>query len=569
MTTIKKLINIKRACLIAGVMAGFSGCKIDITPPDRYTEETMFGNPANMELYIIGMYSEFKTFAFGEFPIGYSNATDALTDIMKYTSTLSGNGTVNILATDASRVNAAGPQLNYWSAGYSRIRRINEFLDGLAKYAKVDETTKKRYEAEARFIRGYVYFWLVKLHGSVILFDNIGQYTTKEHARSSEDDCWKFIADDFAFAAANLPKEWPSDGTGRATKGAAFGLLSRTWLYAASIADYDKKQFNDDPLTGVPNANAPAYYANAAAASDSVIKLANEGYYTLEGSFANAFLNKSSKEAVFKIDYVAPQITHAHDLGFAPKGDAPANCLVYGVPTAELVNEFEMNDGSKFDWNNATQAANPYANREDRFYATILFNGAAWKGRTINTQPGSNEGFVQYGSNTDPHTTVTGYYVRKSITPEVYDFVANQSTLSWSEMRYAEVLLINAEAKAKTNDIEGARTSLKAVRDRANVPVTNAQNTAQMMVAIEHERKVELAFEGHRYWDLRRWRKAHTVLNNVRFHGHKVTANGASFSYEVVEADDVNRQFTAALYYMPIITNELQNNPALEQIKGW
>jgi hypothetical protein len=89
------------------------------------------------------------------------------------------------------------------------------------------------------------------------------------------------------------------------------------------------------------------------------------------------------------------------------------------------------------------------------------------------------------------------------------------------------------------------------------------------MDAIEHERKVELAFEGHRYWDLRRWRKAHIVLNGVRFTGHKVTPSGTGYKYEVVSADNMNRQFTTALYYLPIITSELQNNAALTQIKGW
>ncbi|MCK7558383.1 RagB/SusD family nutrient uptake outer membrane protein [Chitinophaga sedimenti] len=550
-------------------MTGLSSCSIDITPPDRYTEATVFANPANMELYIVGMYSEFKTFAFGEFPIGYSGNTDGLTDLLKYTSMVAGNGTINLLALDATRVNAASPHLNYWGTGYTRIRRINEFLNGLANYAKVDELSKKRYEAEARFIRGYVYFWLVKLHGSVILLDNINQYSEYKHERASEEDCYKFIANDFAFAAANLPKEWPSTGTGRATKGAAFGMLARTWLYAASIADYDKKQFNDDPLTGINNANAQLYYKNAAEASDSVIQLANEGYYKLENNFADAFTNKTTKEALFKLDYVAPTMTHAYDLGFAPKGDYPDACLVYGVPTAELVDEFEMANGDEFSWGNATQAATPYVGREPRFYASILYNGAAWKSRTINTTPGSVEGWVQYGSTTDPKTTVTGYYARKMLNPTATNFPQLKSTQSWSEMRYAEVLLINAEAKAKTNNLEGARTSLKAVRDRVNLPVTNAVTVEQMMLAIEHERIVELAFEGHRYWDLRRWRKAHIVLNGVKFHGHKVTPNGGTFKYEVVDADDTNRQFTKALYYMPIITSELQANIGLSQIKPW
>lgn len=561
---------IKKTLLAAGILVAVQSCDVDIMPTDRYTEEAVWSNPANMELYVNGMYSEFKTFQFGVFPIGYDNATDALSDIEKYTSTVAGNGTVNILATDASRVNAAGPQLNYWQSGYARVRRLNEFLDGLAEYAKVDETTKKQYEAEARFIRGYVYFWLVKLHGSVILLDNIDQYRTKEHARASEEDCWKFIAADFAFAAENLPKQWDATRTGRATKGAAYGMLARTWLYAASIAEYDKKQFNQDELTGVSATNAQTYYQNAANAAKAVVDLANEGYYELESDFNNVFTNKNTKESIFKIDFIAPQLTHNLDLGFAPPGDAPGQCLVYGVPTAELVNEFEMNDGSKFSWSNSTQASNPYANREPRFYASILYNGASWKGRTINTTPSNTvEGFSEYAVTTEPRKTVTGYYIKKMLNPAVNNFVVNKSVQSWIELRYAEILLIQAEAKTKLNDISGAQQALNTLRNKRGLPNTPAGNVTQLMSAIEHERIVELAFEGHRYWDLRRWRKAHIVLNGVKFTGHKVTASGGGFKYEVVPCDNVNRQFTPALYYIPIPQGELQNNTALTQIKGW
>jgi len=107
------------------------------------------------------------------------------------------------------------------------------------------------------------------------------------------------------------------------------------------------------------------------------------------------------------------------------------------------------------------------------------------------------------------------------------------------------------------------------VRDRVGLPDVNPANATQMMNAIEHERIVELAFEGHRYWDLRRWRKAHTVLNDVRFTGHKVTPAGSGFNYEVISADNLDRKFTPALYYMPIYVSELQNNTALTQIQGW
>ncbi|MRG46104.1 RagB/SusD family nutrient uptake outer membrane protein [Chitinophaga sp. SYP-B3965] len=562
--------TIKRSFLLAGIVVLAHGCKIDIPPTTKYTEEAIYKNPANMELYISGMYSEFNTFQFGQFPIGYSNATDALTDVMKYTSTTSGNGTVNILAMDASRVDAAGPQLNYWNTGYGRIRRLNEFLYGLAKYAKVSEAEKEQYEAEARFIRGYVYFWLVKLHGSVVLMPALEGYSDKNNARSSEDECWKYIAADFAYAAEKLPVTQPAARSGRATKGAAYGMLARTWLYAASIAEYDKKLYNDDPLTGVPAANAPAYYKNAADAATEVIKLADQGVYALEPNFASLFLRKDTKEAIFKLDYIAPQFTHQFDLGFAPAGDIPGQGLLYGVPTAELVNEFEMKDGSKFSWSNATQAANPYVDREPRFYTTILYNGAPWKSRNINSQAGSGvDNFMDFSLTPDPKRTITGYYIKKMLDSSNLNFVMNKSTQSSIEMRYAEVLLIAAEARTKLNDLGGAADALNALRNKRLLPNTTAGDAAQFMTAIEHERKVELAFEGHRYWDLRRWRKAHIVLNGMKFTGHKITPQGAGWKYEVVPVDNTNRQFTTKLYYIPIPVDEIQRNGAMSQIKGW
>jgi hypothetical protein len=229
-----------------------------------------------------------------------------------------------------------------------------------------------------------------------------------------------------------------------------------------------------------------------------------------------------------------------------------------------------MADGSKFSWNNATQAASPYVGREPRFYATILYNGAPWKGRTINSQAGSGiENFTEYAVTPEPKRTVTGYYIKKMLDSTNTNFVTNKSTQSSIEMRYAEVLLIAAEARTKLNELGGAADALNALRNKRGLPNTTAGDAAQLMTAIEHERKVELAFEGHRYWDLRRWRKAHIVLNGVKFTGHKIIPQGAGWKYEVVPADNTNRQFTTKLYYIPIPVDEIQRNDAMDQIKGW
>lgn len=562
----KYIKNTKKSLLILGAVLAMGSCKIDYDPLDRYTDVAIYQNPANIRSYIIGMYSEFNTFKFGTFPIGYDNATDGLTDLMKYSSGVSGNGTVNILASDPSRVSAAGPQLNYWTTGYARIRRLNEFLQGLETKAQgLDNDSKLAFEAEARYIRGYVYFWLVKLHGSVVLLDKLVDPDKKDNPRASEEDSYRFIAADFAFAAEHLPKTWDGANTGRATKGAAYGMLARTWLYAASIAEYDKKQFNPDPLTGIPQAKATEFYTNASNAAQAVKDL---GVYQLD-DFATLFTNKESKEAIFKVAYARPQLTHQYDLGFVPPRDAPGQALVYGVPTAELVNEFEMKDGSTFSWANSTMASNPYANREPRFYATILYNGASWKGRTLNTTTADDiEGITEYGA-TEAKRTVTGYYAKKFLDQNNTNIVVTKSDQTWMEMRYAEILLIDAEAKTKINNISGAKLSLNELRNKRGLPNTPSQTVDEMMKAIEHERITELAFEGHRYWDLRRWRKAHIKLNNIRFTGHSGTPAGGGTTYTTVTVDNANRLFTPAIYYIPIPLEETLRNKAITQIKPW
>lgn len=566
-----KIKNCSYILAVGIALLGFAGCKLDVTPTTNYNDASIWKNPSGIEALLYSQYGELKNFAFGRTPyLGSTNAFDAFTDVEKYTSTNEGVGTVNRLAFDPGRISASSsPGINYWSAGYSRIRSINEFLMNLDKNtAGIDSAKINQYRGEARFLRGYVYFWLVKLHGSVVLLDKA---TAESRQRSSEDSCYNFIAGDFTYAASVLPVVWPVNYFGRATKAAAYGMLARTWLYAASIANYDKKQFNADPLTGIAQAKAQQYYQNASDAAAQVIALADAGYYKLESDFNNLNninIAKTTKEAIFMFSYQKPTFTHDWDLGFAPPRDFPSGgAIVYGVPTAEEADEFEMANGARFSWTNSTMAANPYAGREPRFYASILFNGAKWKGRTLDLTPNDPiEGYVSAGASANPQKTITGYYIKKFLDSTNTTIVANRSDQPWMEMRLAEVYLIHSEANAQLGNVAAAQTSLNKVRNRVGLPNTSAINTTDLMTAIEHERKVELAFEGHRYWDLRRWRKAHLVLDNVVFHGHRPNANG---TYDLVDADIQKRYFPAKLYYLPIPQSEIQNNVNITQISGW
>jgi len=555
--------------ILASAVFSLNSCDIDTIPQDRYAEELVWADPSTIEMYINGMYNEVKNFQFGLFPgLGYDNAMDALADGMKFTSNTPGNGTVNILISNASQFNPASVGLNYWQRGYERIRRVNEFIDGLYNKSLVNDQDKAKYEAEARFIRAYSYFWLAKIHGSVIILKSLDLYSDKDNPRSSETEVYDFIVDDLKFAAENLPK---THLRGRATKGAANALLSRVALYAGSIAKYDKKQFNQDPKTGINESLASKYFTTSAEAAQAVVSLASEGLYDLDANFASIFTNKNTKESILPVDFSAPAITHQYDLYYAPPKDALGNTQVFGVPTAELVDAFEMADGSKFSWSNPAHAANPYVNREPRFYATIIHNGMTWKGRTINTTVADAvEGYVDFGVSGDPKRTVTGYYSKKLLDPSNSNFVVNRSTQTWHELRYAEVILNLAEAQAELGQFTNSAATLNLLRSkRGNLQEVSYNTSATAMVAIEHERKIELAFEGHRFWDLRRWRKAHVVLNNTRMTGHKITPVGTDLRYDVVEVDNMDRSFTGRLYYLPIPEREVQVNLALDQIQGW
>ena len=567
----KKINKLKYSTLaiIASAVFSLNSCDIDVIPQDRYAEELIWADPSTIELYINGMYSEFRNFQFGQFPnLGYNNAMDALADGMKYTSNTSGNGTVNILVSNSNQFTPASVGLNYWGSAYTRIRRLNEFINGLYTKSLVEDSEKTKYEAEARFIRAYTYHWLAKIHGSVVILKDLEEYASKDKERSSEEELYDFMIEDLKFATENLPK---THLRGRATKGAANALLSRVALYAGSIAKYDQNQFNQDPLTGISASKANSYFTTAAEAAQAVVTLAAEGMYDLDANFASIFTNKNTKESILPVDFVSPTMTHQYDLYNAPPRDALGNTQVFGVPTAELVDEFEMADGTKFNWSNATQAANPYENREPRFYATVIHNGMTWKGRVMNTTiTDAVEGYVQFGVSGDPKRTVTGYYAKKLLDPSNTNFVVNKSTQTWHELRYGEVILNLAEAKAQLGDFTTAVSTLNQLRSkRGGLQAVNFNTNATAMAAIEHERIVELAFEGHRFWDLRRWRKAHVVLNNVRMTGHKISPDGNGLKYEKVAVDNTNRSFNSRLYYLPIPEGDIQRNLKLTQIQGW
>lgn len=536
---------------LAAIVLVFAGCSdfLDPEPREKYTEMDAWKSVENTYLYINGFYK--PIYEYGPYGLKYADVSmhDGFSDILRYNANVMGGagGDVNKVVYTGN-ISPAGNILSDYSYEYNRIRRINEFLYGLKTYAKYDESIVKLMEAQARFFRAYLHFMLVRGHGSIVIRDYIDGPNEAFKARSPENECWDFIEKDLDFAAENLPDEWDKDNYGRITKGAVYGFKSRAMLYAKR---WDK----------------------AAEAAQKVIN--KEGtLYDLLPEYADVFKQPDfCKETVLGYRFHG-QLTHSiqFDKLYTPSGDFPpentdVKCLA--VPTQEIVDSYYMADGTRFDWNNPVHSANPYQNRESRFYASILYNGAPWKGRTIETFVGGKDGFKEFGTANHPNTTTTGYYIRKLLDERVTDMTKKGLT-AWSEVRYAEVLLNQAEALNEAGKPNEALTPLNKVRARAKLPNITESNQANLRQIIREERKIELAFEGQRYWDLRRWRIALDILGGKRMHGMKITKNtDNTFTYERVDCDGQNRFFEERYYQFPIPLSEIQNNPECKQIDKW
>lgn len=429
--------------------------------------------------------------------------------------------------------------LDNWAWGYTWIRTCNEFLDGLQKNGQhLPKEFYQRAEAEALFFRGYVYFELAKRYGArVILYNDLNDGVARP--LNTPEEVWNFIAADLDKAAAQLPVTVSASNRGKLTKGAALGLKARAMLYAQRWK----------------------------ASSDAVEALQALNLYDLYPDYAELFKQrrreaKENKESILEFGYLAPNFKYSFDYFFGPPLDGGYAQI---SPTDNLVREYQMADGTDFSWSNTAHAAKPYEGREPRFYASILYNGAPWKGRTMETFEGSKDGYAIGGG-----TTCTGYYLRKFFDEKLTDL--GQGELTFYFMRYAEALLIQAEAYAQQDRLTDGAEALNKVRRRAGFTKDlAATNRTHLLNLIRHERMVELAFEGHRFWDLRRWGLATTVLHGTHVDGVKITKGAqGTFTYQIVDADNKRTRVYPEKYNrFPIPLTEIQRNAKVEQFDEW
>ncbi len=529
----------------------------DVDQTTKVSDEIVWEEETSVNAYINSFYTYLHNYGqFGETQY-QGNLTEALTDTFNYGGSSIGArfGHAYKLMTTPDSITADGSCMYcVWSSAYQHIRRINQFLALQKMYSKFPESMNIRWEAQARFFRAFVYFQLAKRHDGVILYDALP--TDGQRDRSTAEQTWDFIAKDLDFAAENLPAEWDSANSGRVTQGAAYALKSRAMLYAACQCDDDEEK-------------AQSYWQAAYDAADSVQKLQ---LYGLATDYKNAWKGNNT-ECILAFNYDKNNgPNHKFDQYYVPLCDG-YDYGGLGYPTQEMVECYETKDGKKVDWtpwHSTTTQTPPYANLEPRFHATVIYRGCTWKNKTMDCSvAGTNGEWAKYGPE-NPNNygkTTTGYFLRKLLDEDLTDVKNVPSSQPWVEIRYAEVLLNKAEAAMHLKAQGEAIKLINEVRARVGLPAKTYSNDTQLFADYRNERKVELAYEGHLFWDMRRWKLAHTEYHHYRTHGFKI--NGANNTYEYIEVDLDDRLYDEKYYILPIPYTERQNNLSIDQYPSW
>ena len=580
--------------------AFFTACNddfLEVVPKDRVSDASVWEDPELIKAFVNNIYLGQHTGFHTEM---LSSACDESIDVWNW-----GHQPIVKCEINSSNLELLSPwhwNRSYrnltWNNLYKNIRSCNIFLDNMSESTLEGEEIDQL-KGEVLFLRAYSYHYLMSFFGGVPIIDKASGPTDDLLVeRSSFANTVEFIVADCDAAAELLSS---SGDKARATQGAALALKSRVLLYAASELYSSTNSwapgYSNPELIGYTSGDANSRWQAAKDAAKAVIDLGIYGLYGINSpgstqdaidNCVNIFINNGNVEdiLVFFYDVINEDSwdTPSPGLFNGPNG---WHCWGGNIPIQQLVDDYEMNDGSKFDWNNPVHAAAPYENRDPRFYANILYDGAKWRERPNDMIDKDPEGIVQTGSYEnedgsitpgldtrsgpieDWNGTYTGYYMRKFIDPAI-DHQYEKQKYPWRQMRYAEILLNYAEACLELGDENEAKTYINMIRSRAGMPDIPASETGYDLVErYRNERRIELAYENHRFFDIRRWMIAPEVMENVKgidiFHSY----GSSTPTYTVQEVAGRERNWDNKCYVLPILLDELNRNEKLIQNPGY
>jgi starch-binding outer membrane protein, SusD/RagB family len=624
----KKIISI--FCGAVALFLAVASCKRDFLntlPKDSVPGPLTWADGGLSQAFVFGVYSSLGYGGFEE------QALAAYTDEAMFTH--AGRNINTFTEGSETPSNLGWMSGTYeWGSMYSAIRKANIAIENLLVATFPDQVLKDRLLGESYFLRAYYYHQLMRFYGGVPLIDKAyGLNEDYSVARNTFEETVNFIVADLDKAATLL--EGKAMDAGRASKLSALGLKARVLLYAASdLHDAATAKANSPTLSGFQNIELVAYtggdraarWQAAKAAAKAVLdaaqgyKLDLAGPVTAEEGQANynAIAMGGGSAVADKSAAVELLFQRSHTTLYTEESNWPLGGIHYGInngpngyhnwagntPIQQLVDDYEMMDGSKFDWNNAAHKTAPYKNRDPRFYATILYDGAPWKPRPADVAAAEPANQIQTGyyangsggsingidTRESPvengNGSRTHYYTRKFIDPNpaLPDNQSNGQVVPWPFIRYTEMVLNYVEASLALNEEAEARNWLNKIRFRAGMPAVTDAGQA-LVDRYRNERRIELQYEEHRYHDARRWMiapqtlgrgiKKITVIATLKpaqtpHVPYRYDESKYNYEYKVEdETSNETRRWVDKMYFRPISRDEINRNAKLVQNPGY
>ena len=472
---------------------------------------------------------------------------------------------------------STGYGLTFWSNSYFGIRSANVFLKNIDK-VPIASQTRQYWKSEARFLRAYFYWELLQRYGGIPLIgdtvfslnDNI------QLPRNTYAETVDYIVNECTIIKDSMRTDPVSTSDwGRASKGAAVALKCRVLLYAASPL-YNGGGFETDEMKKSLTGFAISDPTRWQKVVDAIQEFQALGYYGLVSSgiptaFASVFTNRMSNEIIF-----ANQSSNNTTLESAetPVGYivGSSRCLGLTSPTQGFVDAFPMSNGLAInEIGSGYSASNPYVNRDPRLTATVFYNGLRWLNRPVRTFSGGLDKPDNIIVNTTE--TRTGYYLRKFLGNFATSTTFSSTSHNFPIFRYAEIVLDNAEALNELGQTENAVQQIGIIRKRAGIlagangryGIKTGISQIEMRSLVQNERRVELSFEEHRFWDIRRWKIAPRIMSTPLY-GVNIT-NGTNVTFQTITV--ASPIWQNKMYHLPIPYVEIMKNKRLIQNEGW
>ncbi|MFT4094038.1 MAG: RagB/SusD family nutrient uptake outer membrane protein [Niabella sp.] len=517
-----KKIFIPVNLMITALVLGVSSCKMDLLPLDGPSSETFPASEKEAEMGLYAAYYYISQLNAASTPIWH--VMDNITDV-GYARP--GNNYTSAITSAVTTDNALA--IKPWEYHYKTIARCHAVLDNLPDIkSTMSEDSYNQLDAELRFIRAYCYSQLIELYGAVPLVTHAVGLDDANVARTSKEDVETFILDELTATADYLPLSQATYGKVRASKIAAYMLKARVALYAQK---YDvaaaAAKVALDLCSGVHELTA----------FNETIDYAGEDYTAGEPDVSNIFGHEgytNSSEWIWIAEY--SEVTgNTHNEQYYSASRLGKGVCYWG-PTQDFINTFQMNDGKSITESDQYDPNNPFANRDPRLDMYCVRPHSRFMGyqfepntsfKTVNNYwpvlngEASDPSSVTNTDATNAYRSFSGYLWRKHV--DINDYattsVSGYSDLNVGIFRLAELLLIYAEAKIEANDIDDTvYDAINRIRERANMPdLPEGLSQAALRTALRYERKVELADDGFRWYDLRRWGIAQNVMNGYLY----------------------------------------------------